>query len=411
MLRTALCFVALSLLVSSIACKKKDDASDKAGSSAKKKSGDDEHGEESADEDKPKGKGEKGCKLADRITADFSVTSDCKTKVKGTVTVDEGATLTIEAGAKLSFDAEAELMINHGKLVAKGTDDAPIVFTSSSSTPAAGDWQGILFDQKTSSGVVLDHVKIEYAGKGGWSRGAITVYGEVSPGRITITNSTFKNNATAAIANEHDKSTFAKVEGNTFKDNGGHSLSVSAAVLASVGANKFSEPVTVHGNVTKSGTWPKTDQPFLIEQNLELRGEGSAAILTLPEKAVLKFKAATHLWIGGGDGGGVVAKGVTFTSANATPADGDWEGIFIDEKATSTTFEDCIIEYAGQGGWSKAAVTYYGGAPSKFKNVKFKNCKFRHNEHGAFHPHEGHDCGPLAEDNKSEGKPVCVKAD
>jgi hypothetical protein len=325
--------------------------------------------------------------------------------------VREGATLTIEAGAKLSFEAGGRLFVEYGKLVAKGTEDAPIVFTSSNSSPAAGDWEGIYFGDKTSSGNVLEHVVVEYGGKeGGMGKCALVVYGEVNAARIAVTNSTFRKNENCAINDPKQKATFAKLEGNTFKDNGGTSLVLHPAVVGSIGSNKFGEPVHLEsGDVSTSATWPKLDSAFIVDGRINVYGVTKAAILTLADKTTLKFAAGGALHLGGGDGGGLVAKGAVFTSANATANEGDWEGIYLEPKTTGTVVEDCLVEYGGkEGGSGKGAVVFYDTDPKKLKGASFKGCTFRHNENGAFSPNGAKDCGAFAKDNKSEGTPICI---
>lgn len=66
----------------------------------------------------------------------------------GGVHVKSGATLTIEQGVVVKSDPNesiAYLLIEQGaKIMAEGTADAPIVFTSGSDSPTRGDWGGII---------------------------------------------------------------------------------------------------------------------------------------------------------------------------------------------------------------------------------------------------------------------------
>jgi hypothetical protein len=88
-------------------------------------------------------------------------------------------TVTIEAGVKLLFlNSSTDTVTfklggsNGGgpeniwptKLVAQGTADKPIVFTSAAATPAAGDWGGIYWAGGPASGNVMSYVRVEYAG-------------------------------------------------------------------------------------------------------------------------------------------------------------------------------------------------------------------------------------------------------
>ncbi|HEY3354860.1 MAG TPA: hypothetical protein VGQ83_16520 [Polyangia bacterium] len=351
-----------------------------------------------------------GCELPAPVTGNVTINQGCVVTVKEEVDVKEGAVLTIQPGAKLSFTPDGYLYVDHGQLVARGTTEAPIVFTSANPTGGAGDWIGLVFEEKTMAGTVLDHVVVEFAGKtGSYGHGGITVKGAGAPRRITITNSTIRKNEQAGLTNLTDQGTFAKLAGNTFSANG-TSLRIQANLLGSVGPNTFGDPVHVEGNVTATQTWPKLDVPLLVDANLTVGGDKAAAILTLPEKATLKFAPDTYLWIGAESGGAVVAKGVTFTSANASATPGDWVGVVIEEKSNGTVLDGCTIELAGkEGGYGKGALTFRGVKPGP--GVKLTATTFRKNKQAAIATDEG-DCGDLAKPaaaNKSEGAPLCRK--
>ena len=83
-----------------------------------------------------------------------------------------GATLTIEPGVMMRFKKGGIFHISffsstspaHGSLIAVGTPDKPIVFTSDAATPAAGDWLGLHFGEVPTAIDKLDYVRVEYAG-------------------------------------------------------------------------------------------------------------------------------------------------------------------------------------------------------------------------------------------------------
>lgn len=95
--------------------------------------------------------------------------------VKGNLLVDSAVTLTIQPGVVVEFDTAKSMEID-GTLNARGTADQLITFTSSASTPAAGDWGYILFADKSvdavydsatgaySSGSILEYAVVEYGG-------------------------------------------------------------------------------------------------------------------------------------------------------------------------------------------------------------------------------------------------------
>jgi hypothetical protein len=117
-----------------------------------------------------------------------------------------GVTLTVEPGAILQFKAGARLEIDNDSagavLVAAGTPDRPIVFTSAAERPAAADWVGVVFGGIPDPRSRLEHVEIRYAGgpsmanshhcepDGVYSideNAAVSIYGEPESAFITDT--------------------------------------------------------------------------------------------------------------------------------------------------------------------------------------------------------------------------------
>jgi len=119
------------------------------------------------------------------IAANTTWTPDSVYIVVGQVTVNAGVVLTIQPGTVVKFQPQAVSPYNKGKLIvngtllAQGTADSPIVFTSihhdnyggdsnhngGASWPQPGDWDGLLFSS-TGSGT-LEHVWLGYGGSDG----------------------------------------------------------------------------------------------------------------------------------------------------------------------------------------------------------------------------------------------------
>jgi len=90
----------------------------------------------------------KSVTLTGHITADTTLFAIDNNTLSGLVYVDAGVTLTVEKGATVrgaySGSNTAALIIKRGaKLMAVGTQEQPIVFTSASPNPVSGDWGGI----------------------------------------------------------------------------------------------------------------------------------------------------------------------------------------------------------------------------------------------------------------------------
>src|SRR5690606_40800662 len=83
------------------------------------------------------------------ITQNMTLTADKEWTLKGYVFVTEGATLTIEPGTVIKSDVteKGALCIERGaKIMAQGTVDKPIVFTSGkpAGSREPGDWGGLV---------------------------------------------------------------------------------------------------------------------------------------------------------------------------------------------------------------------------------------------------------------------------
>jgi len=288
-----------------------------------------------------------------RVVKDTTFSKDCKLTLEDNLEVDEGATLTIEPGVRLAFKVERGLTVKNGKLVAKGTAEAPIVLTSANPTPAAGDWNGVIFEEQHLLGQVLEFVTVEYAGHENHTayKGGVIVNASQGDGRMSFTNCVIRNNAENGLVNLVDKAAFAKFEGNSFEKNGGNAMHLLAQTLGSVAdANKYDEKITVSGRVSRTATFPKVALPIYVDGNIDVGHDAAPPTLTIPEGTVLRFKGETGLFVAADGTGTLVAKKVTFTSHSPTPKSGDWYGVTLREKTTGTTLEECTIEFAGKDG-------------------------------------------------------------
>ncbi len=87
--------------------------------------------------------------LEGKISADRTLKAGNIYQIRGIVYVINGATLTIEPGTEIHGEkgvtSRGTLVITRGaKIIADGTKDKPIIFTSDESLPSRGDWGGII---------------------------------------------------------------------------------------------------------------------------------------------------------------------------------------------------------------------------------------------------------------------------
>ncbi len=361
----------------------------------------------------PKGKPGSGCKLPEGgvISADFTIPKGCAVSVKENIVINGGATLKIEPGARLAFASGTVLGVEEGKLLARGTEKEPIVFTSAAKTQAAGDWAGIMIHEAVMAGTEISNARIEYAGRNEhYALGALSLADQRSAGRVTVVQTTFSNNDQAGVGVNNDKGTFAKFEKNVLKNNK-ISFRAPAAVLGSIGAgNTFGDPLETHGTVTEPTTWQAFGVPVLVTEHLKVQGEKSAPTLTLAPGTVMKFAGGSVLSVGEGNGGGLIARQVTFTSSNATPHPGDWVGLALHERSTNVVLEGSTFEYAGSTEhYGKGAITFHDTTANKARGVRISKVTFKNVAQSGIASSDG-DCGTFVRDNTATGAPLCHPA-
>ncbi|MCW3082054.1 hypothetical protein [Segetibacter sp.] len=85
--------------------------------------------------------------LEGRVTASRTLKAQYTYKLRGLVYVTNGAVLTIEPGTKIVGETGKNgglIVTRSSKIIADGTADKPIIFTSEAATPQRGDWAGLV---------------------------------------------------------------------------------------------------------------------------------------------------------------------------------------------------------------------------------------------------------------------------
>ena len=148
------------------------------------------------------------------------------------------ATLTIDPGVEMRFYSAGSnyggLFVGtsgattpSGRLVASGTATSPIVFTGAGGAPVAGSWEGITFFGALAGGNVLDHVRIDAAGRNGGdagfgcppasfaeTSGALKIFSE--PSASFLTNSLISRSSTHGVFRAWTGSQVDFLAGNSF---------------------------------------------------------------------------------------------------------------------------------------------------------------------------------------------------
>lgn len=289
--------------------------------------------------------------------------------------------LTIGNSSVLKFRGGARLLTGsggaNGGLIARG-----VIFTSASddtlgdtdgggpSSGAAGQWEGILLESATiDASTVLDSCQVRFAGQ------TNNVGIRITSCEPTITRSVIRNNSVYGLRVNGSSVTAGGVTNNLLRDNGTYEISaVPRAMEHLVPFNqivpssdgRYNGYEVVAGTVTVSALMPTPQAGFCYiteADDIDIGLEPNDPVLTIGTRTVIKFRAGARLLTGsGGANGGLIAKGVVFTSSlddtvgdsdgngASSGAAGQWEGILL-ESATidpSTSLDSCVIRFAGQ---------------------------------------------------------------
>jgi parallel beta-helix repeat protein len=312
------------------------------------------------------------------------------TYVLGNLTVSEEVTLKLEPGVVMKFVTCARLLVK-GYLVANGTSDAHIVFTSinddfyggdtngdgNATVPTKNDWGNICFIG-SGGGSILDHVIVEYGGRG-WSfplyelLPAVGVYTSnliisnsiicesgnegisiwsASP-RITdniitnnntgiylynasptITGNTIKGNSYCGIQAREFSNPI--IQNNTIEENQDWAFRLDTSSSgANISQNTVSGPgagiFVDGGNLSTSLTW-RSDTPYVVGRFVGYYLPFGVTILegcalTIEPGVVVKFQVSACLYVNGSlNADGTPEKQIIFTSLQDDSYGGDTNG-------------------------------------------------------------------------------------
>jgi len=292
------------------------------------------------------------------------------------VVVNAGITLTIDPGVVVKFQSYYEDLWVFGTLIADGTPQARIYFTSakddsvggdsngdgSATSPAPNDWSSLRF-LAGSSGSVLDNAVVRYAG-GDWYE---SVY--IQTRNITFTNNTITRSGENGL--RLDNVLPPALTGNSFINNtnsaiwaplsnNGDSITLSGNSASGNQLNGFVTAGTIAGSVT----WDGDDGfPFLAWEDIVVNANAS---LTLLPGTIVKFHDYyDDLWVYGRLIADTTANApIYFTSAKddsvggdsnsdgsaTTPAPNDWSSLRFLDGSSGSVVNNALIRYGG-GDW------------------------------------------------------------
>jgi len=303
---------------------------------------------------------------------------DCIVAVNSTLTIEPGCTVTFTNNGYLKV-GEA----NNGAIIANGTADKPIRFTTALYTQAgsgtftaqSGSWYGLYFGERNMVNTTsLRHCIFEGAGKN--NTPCIELYKTTLDLESSIIRDCAGIGVKAGLL-----SSFKKFSYNELSRCGGFLLSGIPEALVELDKTNTLAPnnnkniALMGGSIEFDCTLTKQTIPYTVLGNIYVEN----AVLTIEKGITLNFTNETSLNIGKEQRAALVAIGtaaepIRLTSAASSPQAGDWQGLLFYEKnsSTQTHLKYVTIDYAGKAiGTAEGAIYTY--SPIFVENSIIKN--------------------------------------
>jgi hypothetical protein len=311
--------------------------------------------------------------LAGAETVHRTITKEC-----GRITVTEdyyvdGGSLTLEAGAVLQFKADTSISVGYnapGKLIVKGTAEAPVTFTSGADA-APGVWEGVFLrdgaDRSSVEGLV-----VEFAGQEGSQ--AVMIQAEDVVWKSSIVRD---SKGGGMVVREGGR--VKDFTGNTFDRTAAAPLAVEPEAVGGIGTgNKFPKDTAIDvtaGPIDQAIVW-NPGVPLRVVGQVMIEGDKVKGTLEIAPGTELRFGPEGRFTVGYNNAGSLKAVGtkeapITFTTASAKEK-ASWPPLGIFDKGEGT-FDHGVFEY---GGTEEKGVLAVSG------KLSVTNCLFRENAAG-----------------------------
>ncbi|MFH1526795.1 MAG: right-handed parallel beta-helix repeat-containing protein, partial [Bacteroidota bacterium] len=351
------------------------------------------------------------------IKRSFSSVQNVTYMLLGSITIPQNITLTIEKGIVIKGYYYHHRILVEGKLVADGTVDDKIVFTSyrddnfgnpedtnkdgTQTNPTAGNWGGIIFKQGSSSESILDYCVIQY---GQYYDYKYPYYGQVniincnptisncqisnvdigiisgSSAQPVIENNIISNTNSAPIAiSVTSQPTFS---GNTYSNNNFTALGIIGEEI-NLDADINRRVIAGYDNITyillgqlKIGSNSKLD----IEAGVVIKGRDGNAALKIEGalRAVGDVQNGDIVFTSHKDDNRGNPNDTNGDGVSSNPSHSDWGGILFAPTSDDqySLLDNCQIYYAGY--WLdnvRGGLNYIDASPA-CKNTVVSDCYY-----------------------------------
>ena len=311
---------------------------------------------------------------------DVVLRKDCGPVTITDEVVVDGRTLTIEPGVELRFTPGAQLGIGYGgpaRIVARGTKEAPIVFTSAKDKEA-GAWAGVRVWGNADRSV-FEHVVFEFAGHKniGDTAGALVL--ESNSARTTVKDVVFRNGIGYGLVAQSDRALEGELTGCEFKSLDRGAMRISPAQLPSIGAGNVFDPaavVSITGGVLNVSATLRAGTTYRVFGELSLeRGadDAAVAVMKIEPGVTLEFVSDAAISVGYGNAGALEAVGTSDKPVRFTAIDkrkGGWGHIALYGRSQGSRIESAVVEYA-QSTDSEGAIRCDSNSEGSLKDITF----------------------------------------
>ncbi len=283
----------------------------------------------------------------------------------GDVYPGTNVTITIKPGCIVKMGPGVELYCGYantpGAIIANGTPDSVILFTSNATVPAPGDWKAVEVYDDAMPTTSFKHCIFEY---GGESSSYGTVY--VEGFGLKFSNNIVRKSGTHGVLLSTD-GFFAECADNTITECAEFPLVINADYIRTIGTgntitgNTKNAVQVKNGRVTRTGTWPNLGVPYLITSDVSIGDNSTNPVLTIAPGTTIQLQTDIEFYCGYTASGGLIADGtagrITFTSSVPTPSRGNWYSVGFYEQTISTSkLVNCDILWGGGDGYGNVRI-------------------------------------------------------
>ena len=301
-----------------------------------------------------------------------------------TVSSETGSQLTIDAGVEIQIKEDFRIDVGSstgtGRIVAKGTEQNPIVFTSAEEVKVEGSWNGININNASDLNSVFKYCTFEYGGFAGIEqtsdpKGVI----HVRSNALVVENCIFKNYRSPAIYLD-EVGYFESFVNNSLDAPEQVGLYMHPNGVHTIGEgnvfNVASGVVIYKGTMSNTNvTWRKLDCTYIISGDMKIgsldvnSSEGST--LTIAPGNTIELTGGVTIYIGGSyvGSGSLIADGTIEQIIFKKSGNNNWNSVIFQKALPGAILNNCIVEYGGSKQYDGAVHISYNDNVTITNNV------------------------------------------